>query len=214
MAKATDFEVTCIVDSGINHDVIADTLDTLIFYGDESDEAYKGAEDFLECQIGDYLESYPETVERLHLLGVLMYGEGRDGRLDELGNQAFQGGITAFSILDAMADQRGVDKKDYRRFWLRQEHIANDDAYLDFCAAIDDPTQVTSGYFGLAHKIANEVTANNDEYEAFIETFMAIMATGKQAMAKMILSDAGAQTAKIMTKTDLDKELVNLLSES
>ena len=113
-----------------------------------------------------------------------------------------------------MADQRGVDKKDYRRFWLRKEHIANDDAYLDFCAAIDDPTQVTSGYFGLAHKIANEVTANNDEYEAFIETFMAIMATGKQAMAKMILSDAGAQTAKIMTKTDLDKELVNLLSES
>ncbi len=205
MTKPSKAEVVYYVDIGIDHKLIADTIESAIFFAADENE-YEDAEDFMEREQERQSEEYPDTIVHLKKISLLLSGDSDDS--GEQWRAYYVGGVLAMSVLDKIAVARGVEPKDFRTFWLNMKEVGLR-GIIDYIIDTDDVVirNAAEDYVGVAIKVVDEFAQDQQGYDAFTEMFGVVMATGKQAMARLLLARANTAASKILETVDYEEFL-------
>lgn len=205
--------------AGINHSLIADQLDTEIFYGEEDE----GFESVMGEFTGVMLDLDADVSEISNTLAWAAYSKGYEyGALDENGEAFFSGMMLAFKVFDMTASTTGAELHELLRHWKRQYvhkkllKFTWADEVMELFATQQIDKQMgrsaaMGAYLPLLEKICNEYGFEDDEAIIFTKGFEYTLNTGTRALSQY---DNELQNVFVKAQTkNINDELEELLKQ-
>lgn len=179
--------------AGIDHVLIADQLDTQIFYGEEDE----GFESVVGEFTGEMLDLDSDVPEICNTLAWAAYSKGYEyGSLDQNGESFFSGMMLAFKALDMTTSTTGIELYDVLRYWKRQyahkkllKFTWADEAMQQYATQQIDKqllarSATMGAYLPLLEKICKEHEFEDDEAIIFTKGFEYTIGTGMRTLSQ------------------------------